>query len=77
MVSRLKGEIDTALDQFEDLIDQSVYSIIKDARLPDPVLRQEFPEFYTHPRYYDILKQVGLDDEAVAKLIIPPLPFSH
>ena len=75
MVSRLEGEIDTALDQLEDMINQSQYSMTKDSRLPDPVLRQAFPEFYTHPRYQDILKKVGLDDEAVTKLVIPPLPF--
>ncbi len=38
-------------------------------------LRELFPEFYTHPRRNEILKKAGLDDEAIAKLVIPPLPF--
>ena len=70
----LRGNIDDALDQFEQLMDASDYSTMRDIR-GSPLWWGLFPEYFEHPRYHAMLRKHGLDDESIAKLKIPPLPF--
>ena len=70
----LKGNIDETIDLFERYMDASEYATMSIARNlpPFPLL---FPELYEHPRYHAMLKKHGLDDESIAKIGVPPLPF--
>lgn len=68
----LEGDLELALSYFEQGIDQS------DLGSGYFVHKPPFPHWaklYDHPEYDRILKKVGLDDESLAKLEIPPLPF--
>jgi TolB-like protein len=38
--------------------------------------RKTFPDFFTHPRYMQMLEEFGLDPRSVAQLQIPDLPCS-
>ena len=37
--------------------------------------RIRYQDFYTHPRYKQILSQYGLDQESLSTLVVPPLSF--
>ena len=72
----LTGDINAALDLFARLIDESEYMTMHNARLGFPTLPPKyFSKFYNDPRYSQILEDAGLDDESVARLVVPPLPF--
>ena len=72
-VGLLEGDMDTALDYFDEMLDESEPVLMRDAR-GTPDTRKLLPEFYSHPRYFEILKKAGLDHESVASLVVPPLP---
>jgi hypothetical protein len=38
-------------------------------------LRALFPEYFAQPGYEAMLRELELDAESVAKLVIPDLPF--
>ena len=46
------------------------------AQIQEPIyIRRIMPDFRSDARYQRMLKDVGLDEESIAKLKIPPLPF--
>ena len=70
----INGDLDAAFDYY--------YSAVEDAE-PGAIqsiqgrrgYRHVFPEFYSDPRYAQMLKDFGLDPESVANMQIPELPF--
>ena len=70
----VEGDIDLAFDYYEQALSESEYTpiLIIQAPLCFPKI---FPSYRSHPRYQKMLRDVGLDNESVAKLKIPPLPF--
>jgi len=73
-MAALEGNLDMALDLFAQAITEFEPGAIGDAR-PLTVIRAVFPDYRSHPRYQKMLRDVGLDEESIAKLKIPPLPF--
>ena len=70
----LKGNIEDTIDSFEQYMDASEFATMSIARNlpPFPLL---FPELYEHPRYHAMLRKHRLDDESIAKINVPSLPF--
>ena len=70
----LEGDDVLAFDFFTEAIHAGEPAAI--AQIQEPVyMRRILPDFRSHPKYQKMLKDVGLDEESVAKLKIPPLPF--
>ena len=70
----LNGNIDAALDLWEQYMDASEYLAMFGARNL-PINRLLFPELYEHPRYRAMLRKHRLDDESIAQLKVSPLSF--
>jgi len=75
-INMLKGDLNAALDGLDVMLEESEPLMMRDAR--EVFSRQLFnlwPQYKSNARYLEILKKAGLDDESVADLVIPPLPF--
>jgi len=68
----LERNVDVALSFFEQGLEEVFQDV---AFYTHPVPIDHMTEFFTHPEYQRILKRVSLDDESIAKLKFPPLPF--
>ena len=69
----LEGDLDLALDYYSQALFEPEYIAFRDIQAP--LFRVLFPEYRSHPKYQKMLRDIGLDDESIAKLKIPPLPF--
>ena len=69
----LEGDLDLALNYYSQALSDSEYVAFRDIQAP--LFRVLYPEYRSHPRYLRMLHDVGLDEESIAKLEIPPLPF--
>jgi len=70
----IKGDVDLALDSYAQATADSPYTTLRLIRNPLLFYRL-FPDYRSHPKYRKMLRDVGLDEESIAKLKIPPLPF--
>jgi len=70
----LEGDLDLALDYHEQSLLEKEYLAIYHIQAPFWGYKM-FPDYRSHPKYQKMLKDVGLDDESIAKLKIPPLSF--
>ena len=72
-MAALEGKIDLAVDYYQQAVSEpeplAFYSI------DTPTFGLVFPEYRSHPKYQKMLRDVELDEESIAKLKIPPLPF--
>jgi len=73
-MAAIEGDLDLSLDCYEKALSESEFSALLGIRAPN-FISQLFPEYRSHLKHQKMLKDVGLDDESVAKLKIPPLPF--
>jgi TolB-like protein len=73
-VALLEGEIGLALDYYEMAM-SSAEAIALRYIHGNPISRTTRPEFFTHPRYDQMLVNFGLDKKSISALRIPPLPF--
>jgi hypothetical protein len=70
----LKGETEVALDYYERALErEEPTALIAIQGLPH--LRAIFPDFFCSDRYLAILRKLNLDEDSLAQLSIPPLPF--
>jgi len=69
-----EGDLEKALDFYVQALSEQNFTALRYVQTPDPI-KKLFPEYRSHPKYQRMLRDVGLDDESVAKLKIPPLPF--
>jgi len=74
IMDALEGNLDLALDYHEKALTESEYTAIWhiQANFFDGII---FPNYCAHPRYQKMLRDVGLEDESIVKLKMPPLPF--
>jgi len=70
----LEGALDLALDYYERAITEPEYMAFWVNKNPFWGSKI-FPDYRSHPKWQKMLQDVGLDDESIAKLKIPPLPF--
>jgi len=70
----LKGNLDASLTYFSRaLSDREPFAAFQ-IQAPLFMVRI-FPDYRSHPKYQKMLRDFGLDEESIAKLKIPPLPF--
>lgn len=73
-LAMFRGETETATDFYEAALERGeptpLFSIQGTA-----AYRTLFPDFYRSARYFAILQKLELDEESLAKLSVPPLPF--
>jgi|TARA_B100002003_G_scaffold244359_1_gene270317 tetratricopeptide (TPR) repeat protein len=67
----LEQNVELALSYFEQSVQKSTALSIF-FRNPSGAF---MAKFYAHPEYERILREAGLDDESIARLEFPPLPF--
>jgi len=73
-MAALEGDLDLALDYYARALSEAesdAFQCIQALWL----VHRIFPDYRSHPKYQKMLKDVGLDEESIAKLKIPPLPF--
>jgi hypothetical protein len=68
-IALLERDVELALTLFEQAVSDSDPLVIILFVYP------AFAQLRAHPRFHDIVRQIGLDDDSLAKLKIPPLPF--
>jgi TolB-like protein len=68
------GEIELALDGIEMALASSEVLAFRFLH-GTLVLRRNYPEYFSHPRYAQILVDFGLDKKSISALRIPQLPF--
>lgn len=73
MVS-LEEDIELSLEHYSRALSCSEYNAIQYVQSPSHFV-QLLPDYRSHPKYQKMLKEFGLDEESIAKLKIPPLPF--
>lgn len=74
MFAQLEGDLDLALDHYSQALLELEFGAFRDLFCPFHY-RVFFPDYRSHPKYQKILHDYGLDEESIAKLKIPPLPF--
>ena len=71
-IKLMLGDIEGALDDFEQLLSEGNFFTVRSAR-GTAVDYKNFPDWFAHPRYHQIMADNGLDNAAVAKLKLQPL----
>ncbi len=73
-MAALEGDLDSALGYYSRALSESdVFAFV--SIHSQSFVGRLFPEYRSSPKYQKMLRDVGLDEESVAKLEIPPLPF--
>ncbi len=70
----LLGDAERAINYYSNALDNLEPMALRGA-LGGIGERKTYPEFYNHPKYFEMLQANGLDSASVAKLSIPPFPF--
>jgi tetratricopeptide (TPR) repeat protein len=73
-IASVEGDMESSLDYIAQDLSESVYVKFRDIQTPCFYL-QLFPDYRAHPKYQKMLRDFGLDEESIARLNIPPLPF--
>ena len=68
-IALVEGDIELALTLFEQAVGDS------DPQVHLFGVHPVYAQLRAHPRFQGIMRQIGLDDESVAKLKIPPFPL--
>jgi hypothetical protein len=67
------GDADRALNYYARAVDRREPLAL--VRIHGGVIgRREWPVMYEHPRYKSLLKEVGLDRQALRAIRVPPFP---
>jgi len=72
-MASLEGDLDHAIELYSKALSESEQMAF--IEIQAPLFRAIFPSYRSHPKYQKMLRDVGLDEESIAKLKIPPLPF--
>ena len=70
----LLGDADKALEYYSRALSNREATALVEI-LGSKGRRSEFPDFYKHPKYEEMLRANRLDSASIAKLTIPPFPF--
>jgi len=73
-MAAIEGDLDLAIDYWAQALSESEYFAFQSLHLAG-IIGTLFPEYRSRPKYQQMLHNVGLDDESIEKLKIPPLPF--
>ena len=73
LYARAVGDTDRALTYYERAVDRREPPAL--VRIHGSVLdRRVMPDMYEHPRYKSLLREMGLDREALKEIRVPPFP---
>lgn len=77
LVAAARGDVDAALLAYSRALEAGDFYAVRLASpdLAEPTL-SGFAEFYYHPGFAESLVRFGLDPDSLARITIPPLPFS-
>lgn len=70
----IAGDIDLSFDFYTQALAESEFTAFRLIHAPLFYL-ELYPQYRSDPKHQKMLKDVGLDEESIAKLEIPPLPF--
>ena len=68
------GETERAVDFYSKALDNREPVALMKA-LGGAGAHERYPEFFSHPKYQEMLRANGLDPTSISKLNIPPFPF--